>query len=78
MTLVKIVDSYARIQCRLLLVSNVLGFRDLRGGVGYPPLPVGTKVAQTPVGARVKYQFTSMSSGDLSIDLAQKRVLQKL
>ena len=31
--------------------SSLLRFRNLRGG-GYPP-PVVTKVAQTPVGARV-------------------------
>ena len=27
---------------------------EISGGGGYPPPPVGTKVARTPVGARVK------------------------
>ena len=51
MTSVKVVE-LVRIQCRLPLVSSFLRFRDLQGADIRPP--VGTKVTQTPVGARGK------------------------
>ena len=58
MTFVKIVELVRPYPMPFTACLYLASFLRSLGG-GYPPLPVGTKVARTPVGARVNSQTLS-------------------
>ena len=53
MTFINVVELEKSFLTLFLILARSHSFGDLWGGGGYPPPPVGAKLVQTPVGARV-------------------------